>query len=149
MSRHGCASRESGRTRQRHFDGISFEPRNLPEKTATPTTTVLALAERRGRVQVADCRPANAGSSTKRRALRGCVGWLWSRSISLGSRASAYHANSTNANLSYIRLDYAGVVALLGICRKPNQPTTVAARMITANNINGGKPPTAETPKRA
>jgi len=27
-----------GGTRQRHFDGISFKPRKLPENAATPTT---------------------------------------------------------------------------------------------------------------
>jgi hypothetical protein len=32
-----------GGTRQRHFDGTSFEPRKLPENAATPTSRVHAV----------------------------------------------------------------------------------------------------------
>jgi len=35
-----------GGTRQRHFDGTSFEPQKLPENAATPTRRVHAVLAR-------------------------------------------------------------------------------------------------------
>jgi len=37
-----------GRTRQRHFDGTNFKPRQELENAQTPTTIVLALVQGSG-----------------------------------------------------------------------------------------------------
>ena len=43
MQANGVRYQRVGGTRECHFDGTSFEPRNLPENAATPTRRVHAL----------------------------------------------------------------------------------------------------------
>ena len=59
-------------TKGRHFAGTNFKPRKLPKNA--PRSVPAARPELVEGGHVADYRPANAGSSTKRRVKRGCVG---------------------------------------------------------------------------